>query len=415
MTGDKRQDNKNHSVDATASDAAGDRPEDTANVTSDDDSEKYSSRRLEKKSHLNAGKKSLPKLKTFLTVLLVLLIFLVAAAGYFARQQWQQLQQSLDSLQGKIASQNTQVDILQDSQNQEITQLKEQQVLIQSRLNSHTQRLRSLTGTSRDDWLLAEARYLLRLASQRLLVARGTEGAQALLTSADRILQSLSDKDLQVVRNAIASDLMVLKLANKVDHRGLYARLNAVKLQIQSLPLAPSAIDFSAPTTEVPPEIEKRQTAESNTDETWYRKILDSIRKTFSGLEEYIKVQSLDQGTQLFITQQQRMQLINGLLLTLEQAQFAMLHEEEAIYQSSLQQALEWWQVHFLPYAEYEIIRDELRSLEAASVVQKIPSIHRSAQLLTDYIERFHKLNPPSPVAKSTSSSEATAVEESAQ
>ena len=38
------------------------------------------------------------------------------------------------------------------------------------RLDSHNKRLLSLSSTSREDWLLAEAEYLLRLANQRLLM-----------------------------------------------------------------------------------------------------------------------------------------------------------------------------------------------------------------------------------------------------
>lgn len=347
--------------------------------------------------------------QSFFLLLLFFLLIGLFIAGYFA---WRQQQQHLILLGEQTASQKTQIDLFRETlqqnerqQLEELSQVRQQQESIQARLDSHHQRLRSLAGTSRDDWLLAEARYLLRLASQRLLVERGTEGAQALLVSADGILQSLSDRDIQTVRDAIASDLIALKLAKKVDREGIYARLNALKLKIQSLSIAPARID---PTTVAKTS---SQTLESDPDKTWYQKIWDSIRGAFSGfLTAHVQVSSLDQQPQLLIAKQQRLQLINGLQLMLEQAQFAMLHEEEMIYKNSLQQASNWWRKHFLPYAEYEVIQIELQALQELPIVQEIPRIQRSARLLTDYIDRFHRLNPPVPPAKA--SSEGTAPEE---
>ena len=50
----------------------------------------------------------------------------------------------------------------------------------------------------RDDWLLAEAQYLLRMANQRLIMANDVGAAQALLGSADTILLELDDVRLQL-------------------------------------------------------------------------------------------------------------------------------------------------------------------------------------------------------------------------
>ena len=56
----------------------------------------------------------------------------------------------------------------------------------------------------REDWLLAEARYVLRLANQRLMMAGDTSGAEALLDApAVRTLQRL---DLH--RHYISEEMM---------------------------------------------------------------------------------------------------------------------------------------------------------------------------------------------------------------
>ena len=48
--------------------------------------------------------------------------------------------------------------------------------------------VRELMGPAREDWLLAESEYLLRLASQRLLMDRDVPSAIALIQSADDTL-----------------------------------------------------------------------------------------------------------------------------------------------------------------------------------------------------------------------------------
>src|SRR5690606_8016466 len=56
--------------------------------------------------------------------------------------------------------------------------LEDQVARLQVTLNGQQERLRALSTTTREDWLLAEAQYLLRLANQRILTER--DGANAL-------------------------------------------------------------------------------------------------------------------------------------------------------------------------------------------------------------------------------------------
>ena len=45
-------------------------------------------------------------------------------------------------------------------------------------------------------------------------------------------------------------------------------------------------------------------------------------------------------------------------------------------------------------YTEYEIINSELKKLQQIDIEQPLPSINGSLNMLTDYIDRFHRLNP---------------------
>jgi len=353
------------------------------------------------KAQSSSEKKPAKKKGGSFIIWLVLFIVLAALAvgGYFAWQLWTQYttaqEQRIQALESATAEQSSEVQTLSSQQNEQsqdqselLNSIKASQEAIQQRLDSHTQRIRALAGTSRDDWLLAEARYLLRLANQRLLVERGTDGARALLESADTILLSVDDDSVMPVRSAIANEVIALKLAETIDRQGLYLRLSAIKQQIQALPLIPFRPDNEEPSTSPTGSL---QTPES--DRTWYDPVWNSIKSVFGNLDRFIQIRDHDQAPELLISETQQLQTINHLMLMFEQAQFALLHEEEMIYRNSLEEAINGWTNYYSHYNEYEVLRNEMRDLQTANIIQVLPNISRSSELLTDYIERFHKLN----------------------
>ena len=122
-----------------------------------------------------------PKKAKATTFLVLVLLFVMAAAGGLAWYGWtnylQPQQQRIQLLEESI---NRQLELSNSLSNQQqsankarmateqlLESLSNSQQLIEQRLESHANRLRDLSGTSRDDWMLAEAKYLLRLASQR--------------------------------------------------------------------------------------------------------------------------------------------------------------------------------------------------------------------------------------------------------
>src|SRR5690606_21247593 len=113
-------------------------------------------------------------------------------------------------------------------------------LVAEQRIEAQHKRLQGLSSTSREDWLLAEAEYLLRLANQRVLIEHSPSSADGLLTQADEILKNLDDPDLFSLRQAIAKDLASLRLIKEVDHEGLYFSIKALTEQIELLSLHPT-------------------------------------------------------------------------------------------------------------------------------------------------------------------------------
>src|SRR5690606_3338161 len=110
-------------------------------------------------------------------------------------------------------------------------------VELTQRLDNTTERVLSLSSVNRDDWKLAEAEYLLRLANQRVLLERNSCNADAMAKSVDEILRDLNDPDDFTVRKALASEIGELVVDGDLDREGVYLRLLALSEEINKLPL----------------------------------------------------------------------------------------------------------------------------------------------------------------------------------
>jgi uroporphyrin-3 C-methyltransferase len=385
--------NKNNTV-SNSIDSATDKNADSASLAAS------SKRANSNNAEMPATSLKTSKLSSVALILLLLLIAGLAASAFYGLNFWQDYttkqEQRFSALESKNSEQLLKINALSQEQvnknsdqSEFLSSIKkdqdELQAQINQRLDSHTQRLRALAGTSRSDWLLAEARYLLRLAGQRLLVENSTVGAQALLQSADDILLSIDDLELLPARSAIAAEMIALRLAKAVDRPGIYLQLSALKDQVQALPLIPFRPRSEFTKVEV--------AVADDTSTQWYAHIIKSLKTVFNELKGFVQIRQHDQAPDLLISEQQQLQIINNLMLMLEQAQYSLLHEEELIYRASLEKAKEWWKSYYSHYSEYEVINHELNKLLNKEITQVIPTVNRSTKLLTDYIDQFHKLN----------------------
>ncbi len=422
MTGDKQTPPDTQTATAQPASTISEEIADTAALVTTDNQDSNNPKAA---AENNTPPKPVPTKKRSRLLLLICLLLLCAALGfsaYFAWQQWQQQLQQQTQQQAKVANleaQNTQLTqhIAQLDQQQRqstaahqntVKQLQQAQQLLQQRLDSHGQRLSSLAGTSRDDWLLAEARYLIRLANQRLLVDRSTEGALGLLRAADKILSTVDNAEILLIRKAIAEETIALKLANTFDRQGTYLRLIAIKRQIQSLPLIP----FISPENTADKHTVNNAANNTGDPPTVWQALVSSINTAFANLGRFIQIRHHDRAPDLLISEQQQLHIVNNLSLMFEQAQFALLHEEVWIYQQSLQQALNWWQLYYGHYDEYETVQAELRHLKNINIVRTLPQLTRSSTLLSDYIERFHRIHTEADTEQQTTTLQQTTIKE---
>ena len=320
-------------------------------------------------------------------VLLLLIAGIIYGAWYFA-QQYMVQQQLLENVQAQLQQQQRATQMQQDTLAATVEQqLAEQQDEVQNAMNEMAQRIDNtaarvlaLSSVNRDDWKIAEAEYLLRLANQRVLLERNSGNAVALAQNVDEILRDLNDPDLFPVRKALASEMSELTLAGDIDREGVYLRLLALSEHIEKLPL----IEPLGSTEEIWPEDEPQE------NEGLWVKTKRGFMNLLKKFSHHLRVRDHAQPVPAILAPDNQIYLKQNMRLMLEQAQAALLREEAQVYQSSLQKAQEWLKTYFPLNTQSVAAQAELADLQNVIITQSLPNFAESTELLKAYIERKH-------------------------
>lgn len=188
-------------------------------------------------------------------------------------------------------------------------------------------RLETVLGASRQDWRLAEAEHLLRLASLRLSALQDIHSATALVQGADEILRDQDDPAAFAAREQLARSLEALRTTNDPDRTGLFLQLGALREQATQLNALNPAFDGQG-------GVLGELAAQSDGDSWW--------AKGLATLSQYFRLDfDADRNIRPLLAGQSLMQVRLALSLALEQAQWAALHGQTRVYRQALEQARE--------------------------------------------------------------------------
>jgi uroporphyrin-3 C-methyltransferase len=217
------------------------------------------------------------------------------------------------------------------------------------------------------EWQLAEAQYLLRIANHRLLMERDVPSALRLLKAADQILMELDDFSLHTVRARLADEILALGNVEGVDVQGLFLRLEALKGELDQLPLRL-------------PEYLVDDQAQPDPQKGFWAVLGDEF-------SNYLQLRRFDGSVKPLLAPEEAVYLELNLRLMLERAQLAALRREQLIYQESLTTAQEWIEA-YLDLEERPVRRmiDELSSLSDLTLDRPLPDISGSLNELASVL-----------------------------
>lgn len=305
------------------------------------------------------------------------LVAALIGGSWLGWSQWQQWTLEADKSEIQLTSLRDTIDSIQqqyrlDQERHALEFQQFQQAITDVQLRSNTQgrRLAELGSTTRSDWLLAEAVYLTRLANQRLQTERRTKNSLALLNNADLILQELDDPDLTPARSAMAADIIALRLVGEVDVEGIYLELNSLVDSIDQLSL------LSVPAQ---PKIEEQVTAETVEESPSPESVLAGFSQKVAQL---IRVRQRSQPIEPMLQPEEATVVRQNIRLMLEQAQSALLREQQVIYSQSIAKAQSWLAQYFQLNPSAQVLSERLAELVEAQVVQQLPEINTSLEAI---------------------------------
>lgn len=256
-----------------------------------------------------------------------------------------QMQQKDAFYQAKINALQTQLTQTQSQLAAEINQIKQETQAKADQLTHKTDvalnqqqksidslqlAIADIKGRRPNDWLLAEADYLVKLAGRKLFLEHDIVSATKLMESADQRIAELNDPSLVPLRKAMARDITQLKIIPLIDREGLVLRLTSLQQQVDTLPLAnamlPETQQQSAP-----------QVSENIND--WQNNLVSSL-KDFS--ENFITFRTRDGNAIPLLSPEQHFYLKENLKAKLETAIKAVYAEQQEIYTTALSTADKW-------------------------------------------------------------------------
>ena len=248
------------------------------------------------------------------------------------------LQQSssvLDSSVEELASNDTSTSLQVESLQTEFDERASLLDALPGRLSNLERSVASITGAStgtRDAWLLGEAEYYMQIANAQLQLGGNPHLAALALGMADDRLAQMANPALIAVRRSIANELAALEIMSKPDVEGITLTLASLARIVDSLPLKSDAGDSTSDADAVDAEL-------SGPARAWA-----SIKGAFSGV---VKVSTPDEMHAILISPNAERLIRSNLALQLQSARLALLRNEQAIFDQSLDDADAWLAQYF--------------------------------------------------------------------
>ncbi|EOX1770201.1 uroporphyrinogen-III C-methyltransferase [Vibrio cholerae] len=242
-----------------------------------------------------------------------------------------------------------------------------------------------IKGRRPNDWLLAEADYLVKLAGRKLFLEHDVETATQLMESADQRIAALNDPSLTALRKAMANDITTLKNIPLIDRDGLVLRLISLQQQIDSLPLANAILPADQPQTS--------QAVSENIDD-WQTNLKNSL-KAFA--DNFITFRSRDGNVIPLLSPTQHFYLRENLQAKLETAIKGVYTEQQTLYRTALDTAAQWSTSFFNPDDKaVQSFNAALAQLAEQQVQVEYPVKLQAQQQLADVInERLRRSVSP--------------------
>jgi uroporphyrin-3 C-methyltransferase len=340
------------------------------------------------------------------TVAIIISILLSGGAFLASQQQVTQQQLKIAQLQQQLKNADSTFDAKLVTAEQRITDkaddiVRKATVLIQQQdksIASLQLAIADVKGRRPNDWLLAEADYLVKMAGRKLWLEHDVVSATRLMENADQRISALNDPSLMPLRRAMASDISTLKAIPLIDRDGLVLKLNSLEQQINTLPLASAILPEAG-------VVEQKEVSTNIND--WQSNLMQSL-DDFAG--HFITYRVREGNVIPLLSPEQHFYLKENIKGKLLLASKALYREQSEVYVTSLESAKLWSSQYFQQDdPAVKSFMAQLDSLTKFKVDVRYPQKMKTQALLSDFISERLRRNvqavgttTPEPETKTT-------------
>lgn len=197
-----------------------------------------------------------------------------------------------------------------------------------NQLNNQLQTAMSQRLYQNQDWLLMKAKYYLEMAQINSHWSNSYNATIALLQEADNLLKQVNDQKILAIRQAIAKEILQFKQAATVDTAGILSQLDAAQNSVSNLTIQ-AAIDISD-------SDEENQTPKNSSPSVWRTRLQESMNL----LEKLVIIRRDNEEFKPLMSPIYESIIRENIRLNLQEAQWAVLNNNPAVYQLALKQAI---------------------------------------------------------------------------
>ena len=180
------------------------------------------------------------------------------------------------------------------------------------------------SGVDQAAWRTAEAEFNVRMAIQRLQVARDVSAGLVFLRGADQLLAGVDTRKAELLRRLVASHIAELSALPQVDRIGLLSQLQALEQQVELLELV--SLGFE-------PQPLSRSASEDPSDSTSF------LQQVISVLSSYFLVTTLESSEVRPLHSDWAALAQSSLAAMFEQARLALLMGDQTNFVASVDRA----------------------------------------------------------------------------
>lgn len=331
---------------------------------------------VSEKTDLNSHLISVGKICLFL-----ILIICLAAAGYYYFQLIRKKSANysaanqVSALEQQLTAQQAQITTLQNAIGQ-LQQVAQQSQVLSAKQEQIISDWQAVQKGDMDKWYMAEAQYLVKLANDHAQYTHNIPLAITLLQRADQVLLPLQETTAIEVRQALAANLAALQAMPQVDMAALYAKLTNLDIQFNQLtllstPLSADAQQLAAPTI--------------SPNDPWWKKSLDH---TWQVLRQIIIVRNTSSTALPLVLPEEKSFLYQSLHAEMQNAMWAVLHNQPQVFKLSMQRQIAWLQQYFVNDAATQAMINELTTLSNANLEPQTVDLSATLQLFNKYFSR---------------------------